>query len=288
MVWNQSIGWVSSIVPAASGPRQEKRGNRCRKPVRRYDSGVDVDESRERARLDWQAGAIFRPVRTGNAFEETVERLLQAIKLGVFGLGDRLPAERDLAVRLGVSRETLREALRTLQQAGCVEPRRGRYGGTFVTYRMPAPDVADLRRAARDLGGSLEDALTYRQVLEAGAAEAAARHPLTPDQRAHLESRLADLEEAPPEQYRQLDSRFHLAIGELTGSPSLAAAIAEARMRLNDLLNAIPMLDRNIEHAAEQHRAMVRAILDGDGDAARRATEEHLAATAALLRGFLA
>ncbi|MFD5465102.1 FadR/GntR family transcriptional regulator [Kitasatospora sp. NPDC127059] len=249
---------------------------------------VDVDVAREQARLDWEAGAIFRPIRTGNAFEETVERLLQAIKLGVFGPGDRLPAERDLAARLGVSRETLREALRTLQQADCVEPRRGRYGGTFVTYRMPEPDVADLRRAARDLGGALEDALTYRQVLEVGAAEAAARRPLSPEQRAHLQDRLTELDGAPAEQYRQLDSRFHLAIGELTGSPALAAAIAEARMRLNDLLNAIPMLDRNIEHAAEQHRAMVRAILDGDGDAARRATEEHLAATASLLRGFLA
>ncbi|MFI9320208.1 FadR/GntR family transcriptional regulator [Kitasatospora aureofaciens] len=248
---------------------------------------MDVDVTREQARLDWETGTIFRPIRTGNAFEETVERLLQAIKLGVFGPGDRLPAERDLAARLGVSRETLREALRTLQQADCVAPRRGRYGGTFVTYRMPEPDVADLRRAARDLGGALEDALTYRQVLEVGAAETAARRPLSPEQRAHLEDRLTELDAAPAEQYRQLDSRFHLAIGELTGSPALAAAIAEARMRLNDLLNAIPMLDRNIEHAAEQHRAMARAILDGDGDAARRATEEHLAATASLLRGFL-
>ncbi|MGW2248653.1 FadR/GntR family transcriptional regulator [Kitasatospora sp. NPDC001660] len=248
---------------------------------------MDVDEARERARLDWQAGSIFRPVRTGNAFEETVERLLQAIKLGVFGFGDRLPAERELAARLGVSRETLREALQTLQQAGCVESRRGRYGGSFVTYQLPAPDVADLRRAARDLGGELEDALTYRHVLETGAAEAAARRALSPDQQAHLEGRLTDLEGAPPARYRQLDSRFHLAIGELTGSPTLAAGIAEARMRLNDLLNAIPMLDRNIEHAADQHRAMVRAILAGDADAARRATEEHLAATAALLRGFL-
>ncbi|WP_405015587.1 FadR/GntR family transcriptional regulator [Kitasatospora sp. NBC_01539] len=237
--------------------------------------------------MNLQAEAIFRPVRTGNAFEETVERLLQAIKLGVLGHGDRLPAERDLAVRLGVSRETLREAIRSLQQAGCVESRRGRYGGTFVTYRMPPPDVGELRRAARDLGGELEDALTYRLVLEAGAAETAARRALTGEQRAYLQRRLADLEAAPPEEYRALDSRFHLAIAELTGSPSLAASIAQARMRLNDLLNAIPMLERNIDHAAHQHRAMAGAILAGDGDAARRATEEHLAATAALLRGFL-
>jgi DNA-binding FadR family transcriptional regulator len=249
--------------------------------VHGYDAAVDE------APIDWQAGAIFRPVRTGNAFEETVERLLQAIKLGVFGYGDRLPAERDLAARLGVGRETLREAIRSLQQAGCVESRRGRYGGTFITYRMPPPDVGELRRAARDLGEELQDALTYRLVLETGAAETAARRPLTDDQRAYLRQRLSDLEDAGAERYRQLDSRFHLAIAELTGSRSLATSIAEARMRLNDLLNAIPMLERNIEHAADQHRAMVRAILAGDGEGARRATEEHLNATAALLRAFL-
>lgn len=237
--------------------------------------------------MDWPGGAIFRPVRTGNAFEETIERILQAIKLGVFGYGDRLPPERELAVRLNVSRVTLREALRSLQHAGCVESRRGRYGGTFVTYRLPAPNLSDLRRAAEDLGAELEDALTYRLVLETGASERAARRKLTDDQRSYLERRLADLEAAAPDAYRQCDSRFHLAIAELTGSHSLAGSIAETRMRLNDLLNAIPMIDRNIEHASEQHQAIAHAILSGDAQAARRVTEEHLEATAALLRGFL-
>ncbi|MFF2045419.1 FadR/GntR family transcriptional regulator [Kitasatospora sp. NPDC058170] len=239
------------------------------------------------AQVDRQLDSVFRPVRTGNAFEETVERILQAIKLGVVGHGDRLPAERDLATRLNISRETLREALRSLQQAGWVEARRGRYGGTFVTYRLPAPDVGELRRAAEDLGAELEDALTLRLVLETGAAELAARRELTANQRAYLLQRLADADGASAEEYRQCDSRFHLAIGELTGSPSLAAGITEARIRLNDLLNAIPMLGRNIDHASEQHGAMARAILAGDAAAARRATEEHLEATAALLRAFL-
>ncbi|WP_035803188.1 FadR/GntR family transcriptional regulator [Kitasatospora mediocidica] len=247
-----------------------------------------MDEPAEQdARIDWPGGAIFRPVRTGNAFEEAIERILQAIKLGIFAHGDRLPAERDLAVRLNISRDTLREALRSLQQAGCVESRRGRYGGTFVTYRLPAPNLSDLRRAAEDLGAELEDALTYRLVLETGASERAAKRDLTDDQRAYLERRLADLEAAPADAYRQCDSRFHLAIAELTGSNSLAGSIAETRMRLNDLLNAIPMIGRNIEHASHQHQAIVRAILTQDAEAARRVTEEHLEATAALLRGFL-
>ncbi|GHH67434.1 GntR family transcriptional regulator [Kitasatospora indigofera] len=247
---------------------------------------MDLAGARD-ARMDWRGGAIFRPVRTGNTFEETVERLLEAIKLGVLAYGDRLPPERELAGRLNVSRETLREAIRSLQLAGCVESRRGRYGGTFVTYRLPPPDPGDLRRAVQDMGAGLEDALTYRMVLETGAAEQAARRPLTEEQRAYLRERLADLENAAPEEYRQLDSRFHLAIAELTGSHSLAAGIAESRMRLNDLLNAIPMLERNIDHASEQHRTMVDTILAGDAEGARRCTEEHLEATAALLRGFL-
>ena len=60
--------------------------------------------------------AVLRPVREGNAFEETVERLLTVIKLGVVGPGERFPAERELAAQLGISRLTLREAIRELQQ----------------------------------------------------------------------------------------------------------------------------------------------------------------------------
>src|SRR5215470_10881960 len=81
--------------------------------------------------------AVFQPVRAGNAFEETVERLLRAIKLGVVAAGDRLPPERELAARLGVARATLREAIHALADAGYVASRRGRYGGTFVTEPRP-------------------------------------------------------------------------------------------------------------------------------------------------------
>ena len=75
---------------------------------------------------------VWRPVRGGNAFEITVARLAQAIKLGLVREGERLPPERELAERLQVSRVTLREAIRALREAGFLESRRGRTGGTFV------------------------------------------------------------------------------------------------------------------------------------------------------------
>ena len=231
--------------------------------------------------------SLLGPVRAGNAFEETVERLLTVIKLGVVPPGDRFPAERELAGLLGVSRITLREAIRALQQAGYVESRRGRFGGTFVTYIRPAPDPGEARRIALADSAQLADALAFRMALETGAAQALAA---ADGDRGHdvLLERLAAVNKATPEDYRRLDTLFHLAIAELTGSALLAAACADARMRLNDLLNAIPVLKHNIVHTAQQHTAIVDAILAGDPERARCAVAEHLDGTGALLRGFLA
>ncbi|MCF6467133.1 FadR family transcriptional regulator [Nonomuraea sp. MG754425] len=232
---------------------------------------------------------VLRPVRAGNAFEETVERLLQAIKLGVVPPGRKLPPERELAVRLGISRVTLREAIRALSDAGYLDVRRGRYGGAFVTYVPPRPDAGDLRQAVNKMGtAELTDALTFRLAVECGAAQVLAASELTQDRRAVLVRRLAELNEAGLEDYRRLDTAFHLSIAELTGSTLLATACADARSRVSDLLNAIPMLQVNLDHAVAQHQAIVDAILAGDPEAARRAVVEHLEGTAALLRAFLA
>ncbi|MGB6452890.1 MAG: GntR family transcriptional regulator [Streptosporangiaceae bacterium] len=243
---------------------------------------------------------VLRPVREGNAFEETVERMLTVIKLGLVGPGERFPAERELAAQLGVSRLTLREAIHELHSAGFVSSRRGRFGGTFVTYDRPAPDSGELARLARQDGDKLTDALTFRLAVESGAAEAlavrfAAAHSGAAETaeaagaaREALLARLADVNRANPQDYRRMDTLFHLCIAELTGSSLLATAAADARMRLNDLLNAIPVLPRNSTHAARQHAAIVESVLAGDADRARREVAEHLEGTAALLRGFLA
>lgn len=232
---------------------------------------------------------LFRPVRAGNAFEETVERLLQTIRLGIVAPGGRLPAEREMAARFKVSRVTVREAIRALQQAGYVESHRGRYGGTFVTRALPRPSPSrrNLRQMAQEMGGTLEDALTMRYVVEVGAAEAAALRPLPDQDRDYLRQRLAEAARVGLEDYRRYDSRLHLAIAEAVGSPSLTSAVAEVRGRINDLLDAIPLLARNIEHSNQQHAVIVTAILAGDAEGARRAMAEHVSGTASLLRGFL-
>ena len=233
--------------------------------------------------------AVLRPVRSGNAFEEAIQRIVQAIKLGAVTTGERLPPERNLAKRLGISRVTLREALRALTEAGLVESRRGRSGGTFVTY-TPDDDVEpELLHAGRDLRDELEDHLVLRSVLEPGAAEAAARRDHDDAATEYLHERLDAVELTTSRRgHRLADARLHMAIAELTGSVGLVAAVADVQMSLGEMLDAIPVLSHNIERSHAHHAAIVNAILSGRPEDARQRMREHVEATAALLRGFLA
>jgi DNA-binding FadR family transcriptional regulator len=225
--------------------------------------------------------SVLRPVRTGSGFEEALERILQVVRLGLVPAGGRLPPERELAERLGVSRVTLREVLRVLQDEGLVESRRGRYGGTFVRRTVPAGAVPGPDRA------EVEDVLRFREVLEVGAAGLCAAEEPSGERERRLRCALAATREAPLADYRRQDTLFHLTLAGLCGSPSLAAQYAVVRAGLNGLLDRIPLLVRNLEHSQRQHTELVGAVLEGDADAAREVAREHCAGTAALLRGFL-
>lgn len=226
---------------------------------------------------------LLRPVRLGNAFEDTVGRLLATIKLGVLAPGESLPPERELATRLGVSRDTVREAIRVLTDAGYLVSRRGRYGGTFLTDQLPT-HTAELAGITRS---DVDDAVRLREILEVGAARMAARRTLAAGEREVLWARLSDLRECAPGDYRRLDSRLHLAIAHAAGIPSLVPLVAENRLVINGLLDHIPLLSRNIGHSDEQHEVIVLAILAGDADRAASAMADHIEGSATLLHGFL-
>ena len=230
----------------------------------------------------FDSGALApRPVRRGNAFEETIQRLLQGLKLGIYAAGTRLPPERELAAQLGVSRATLRDALAELQAAGYLQSRRGRYGGTFVAPVLPSVQK-------RDGGtGDVEDVLLFRGIVEPAAARLAAQATLAPAARSHLLAALTEVDEANTDTFRPKDARFHIAVAELSGSPRLVAAVADVRAQASDLLDRIPLLQRNLDHSQAQHRQLAEAILKGDADAAEAAAVAHLEGTARLLRGFL-
>jgi GntR family transcriptional repressor for pyruvate dehydrogenase complex len=217
-----------------------------------------------------------------------VEQLATSIRLGVYQRGTMLPPERELAERLGVSRSTLREAMAALREAGLVETRRGRGGGTVVTVRPRTPSGRAAARVPEGRRAEWLDALEFRRVVEPGAAEIAARADLDDLQRARLEKAHREVSAARrPAQHRQADSRFHLTVATLTGSPRMIEAVTSVQAVLNEMLLAIPVLNANIAHSDRQHAVVVRAILAGKPERARRAMEEHCDDTAALLRGLV-
>jgi GntR family transcriptional repressor for pyruvate dehydrogenase complex len=232
------------------------------------------------------AEVVLRPVG-GHAFEACVEQLATAIRLGVHPRGTMLPSERDLAERLHVSRATVREAITALRTAGMIQTRRGRGGGSLVTYSPRRPRARAKAPAAETLA-QWHDALTFRRIVEPGAVATAAGLDLSDEQRELLTTAYdAVTSVSGSAAHRQADSRFHLAFASVTGSPSIVEAVTRVQSSLHDMLMQIPVYDVNIGHSDQQHERILRAVLDGHAEAARQTMEDHCDDTAALLRGLL-
>src|SRR6478672_4245212 len=101
---------------------------------------------------------MFTPVRTRRTFEEAAEQIADRVRAGELRLGDKLPAERDLAVVMEISRPTLREAVRILVDAGVLEVRRGPGGGMFVASDVVPVELIRQRSSTRldEIAGVLE------------------------------------------------------------------------------------------------------------------------------------
>jgi GntR family transcriptional repressor for pyruvate dehydrogenase complex len=226
---------------------------------------------------------VFAPVRSQTAFEETLERLGTAIKLGLLRPGARLPAERELCTRLEISRSTLRQALTALAQSGHLRAVRGRGGGTFVAQRPPP-----VHPPTRELLGSWHDACDVRLAVELGIAALAAirAHEGEIQPLDELVAAMDDMAEDFPG-YRQADVRFHIGLAEATHSPRLVALATEVQGAMTDLISYIAHPPEVLEHANVQHAQLLSRIRARDADAAMRIMAEHLRGTEHVLAGLL-
>jgi GntR family transcriptional regulator, transcriptional repressor for pyruvate dehydrogenase complex len=228
-------------------------------------------------------GAVFGPVRSQTAFEETVDRLGTAIKLGLLAPGSQLPAERELCARLGIARSTLRQALTALGQSGHVFATRGRGGGTFVSDPLPPADPPSQQMLDR-----WRETCDQRLAVELGvavlAAERAARADLDALDKlaATLEATLEDFVA-----YRQADVRLHVALAEATRSAQLVRATTEAQGAMTDLISYIAHPPQVLASSNAQHRRLLAAVRERDAMRAVRVMTEHLQGTEHILAGLL-
>lgn len=227
--------------------------------------------------------AVFAPVRSQTAFEETLDRLGTAIKLGLLAPGERLPAERELCSRLGIARSTLRQALTALTQSGRLHAVRGRGGGTFVAVAPPA--AAPL--TAADLAGWRE-VCDQRFVVEVGVVALAARRG-DPDALEGLDALVVAMDDRTEDfpAYRAADVRFHIGLAEAVGSGRVVTAMTEVTALMTDLIGHIAHPPEVLRHANAQHARLLSAIRAGDPGHALAVMGEHLAGTEHVLAGLL-
>lgn len=229
---------------------------------------------------------LFSRVSVGRISEIIVEQIRLLMRQGQLKPGDRLPPERDLCERFGVSRVTVREALRMLESAGLVEIRVGARGGAFVT----AP-------SSNRVGEGLTDLLTLsvisaanvtevRMILEVGIVPLVCERA-TEDDLAELEKICARSEAALSngEYTMDMSLEFHARVAKSTHNPALEMLVESFRgpilMSLMEAREAAPEMGGL---GTKEHERFIEAVRRRDSDNAARIMREHLARTAGRVR----
>jgi len=236
----------------------------------------------ERSNQQANGLAGLKPIRTRRAFEEVILQLKQAAVEGRLAVGDRLPDERELARQFGVSRQSVREGLRTLEGFGILTARRG--AGPDSGWTVSGDGASGLS-AMLDLYSTLQgipisDLLEIRETLEMQSARSASVRA-SAVQRAYLVAAARDMEEfADAQQFLAADAEFHIAIARASGNALgqlLMEAIRESMQRAMLLgFKALTNWDYQRELLITEHTDIACKIRDGHGDAAAASLHEHI------------
>jgi GntR family transcriptional repressor for pyruvate dehydrogenase complex len=215
--------------------------------------------------------------KSGTTAEEVVTRLREMIHRGELRSGDRLPPERDLAKKLGVSRPTLRAGIRSLSAVGVLKSKQG--AGTFVVEAdaSPALDGNPLRLLASLHGFSNAEMFEARLILEMAIAGLAAERA-TSEHIAAMAEELAEMFATldVPEEYLVHDMRFHQMIAAASGNRIITALMNMVASILFDVRSKTVHRAHDLKESADMHRLIFRAIREGNTEAARSAMRDHL------------
>lgn len=218
----------------------------------------------------------FHPIRTGRLYEQVVAQIEQQILDGDLQAGDKLPAENELAELFGVSRTSVREAIKSLVQKGLVEVRRGR--GTFVVDSTSDVVKSSLGRMVRfGQAEGLSQLVAVRELLEPGIAARAAAHATEETIRAlqHAIETMDDTLE-DPQAFIAADHEFHLALAAGTQNELMLALVDSIVELLQEQRIRIYHVDQGPQRGQYHHKQIFRAVKAGDPEAARKAMEDHL------------
>ncbi|MWB99172.1 FadR/GntR family transcriptional regulator [Agromyces seonyuensis] len=226
-------------------------------------------------RADTARAVVFSPLDGVGRAELVARRLTDAIVTGVLHDGERLPSESQLARSLGVAVVTAREALESLRDQGLLQTKRGREGGSFVTFDTDA----SARMLAERLRGTsrieLRDRSLFASAIAGTAAEVAVDRA-SDDDLAALEEIDRTADRATTAGARRAVGRFQLEVAAISQSPRLVREELRIQAETGSLLWLSLREPARRDRAHEVRRGVIAAIRAGDADAARHRTVEHI------------
>ena len=204
---------------------------------------------------------------------KVVEIIHREIALGRILPGEKLPAERKFAEQLGVSRETVRQALRILEGSGVLSIKRGASGGAFVCEVQVSQ--AEVKSILRNQLDEVLQLIDFRGILEGAAAKAVATSH-TQEIIDELDSAISHLENATTlSESRSADTAFHLAVARGTKNSFLLRSIEDARVRMFQPVDAFHM-EFVKTSSVKAHRDIRDAIAQGNASQAEQLMRAHL------------
>ncbi len=218
---------------------------------------------------------VVRPEKNGLMAEQVVIQVRDMMREGKLRPGDRLPPERELSKRLGISRASLRHGLRFLAAIGVLTSRHG--SGTYIADGPPALDSEPLRMLAELHRFTPNEMFEARKLLEVGLAGLAARNA-SDEHLAVMSEEVAEMYATldDPQEYLVHDIRFHRAIAAASGNQILAALMNMVSMAMYERRRATVERATDLKESAEFHRKIYRLIRAGKSEEARTAMNEHL------------
>jgi GntR family transcriptional repressor for pyruvate dehydrogenase complex len=219
---------------------------------------------------------VYKVVRTSRLYEQIVQQIEESVLNGSLKPGDQLPAERELAQRLGVSRTAVREAVKALREKGLVEAYSGR--GTFIT-----DGTTHAARQSFDLMVKIgqQESSTHlaelRLILEPGIAALAAER-IEEEYLAAMREAVAVMDRAQkdPAAYIEADLDFHLALAEAVANPLILSLIDSIVGLLREQRIKIFNVEGGPQRGQVHHKRILEAMERRDPELARRAMRTHL------------
>src|SRR3989441_2020035 len=210
---------------------------------------------------------VVRPASDGLMTEQVVIQIRDMIRQGTLKPGDRLPSERELAKRLGISRASLRAGLRFLAAIGVLTSRHG--SGTYIADGPPALDSAPLSMLAALHGFTADKMFEARRLVEVAVAGLAAEHA-TDDHLRRISEEVTETYAAlnNPQEYLVHDFGFHRAVAAASGNPILASFMEMVADILYQRRCKTIGRSRDLKESGEMHRKIYRAIRARNADAA--------------------